>query len=727
MRRARFTAVSSALLVFLVAHAPCHSSSALDVGCADLGLSQIAVLISEFYPRGLCGDEYVVLLNAGSLTCNLRNWTLSDGEGAICFRSDYWLDAGRELSLSMNSSSFAAAFAHPPSVALDEPNSTLISITGTFRLGDQGDSLVLLTQGQSVADSVWYGEEGQAPAVWIGPAVPKPSQGEVLKRVAVGGRCLDTNCRDDWTPFREYRYGYTEASPLVIEVGPGKVTAFTAPDSALEILRDRSAAATREVRICAYEASSEELCASLLQALSRGVRVSVVVDGAPAGGISDDEMTFLSVLARAGADVRLISGNASRDIVQHVWHMHAKYAVFDGEHAVVLSENFVDSALPPGQLTGNRGWGVLASDPVIAQYLTALFDDDSRLTRPDVKEWRFDPRYDRDAMISNASVESEQRRVIEPLTSTLSSKVSVYVTPDCSVPSPFICSLLSGAGSILAEQFQTDLQWTTRWTGTPSTSPIVESMMACIRGGGNARVLFDSSWFNVERNSATCDYLRREATVAGRAGGFEMMDQGGPVQILHNKGFVIDGQVSVVSSNNWVFASFARNRELALVVDSPEIASFFAEAFNIDWYGDDTPPTADAGADIEVRLGDRVVLNGSLSSDNHVIASWSWDLYSDGQPDGASPCLEFYATKPGRFSATLTVYDPWGNRDTATVEFIVTPSQAASRDRGIWSLPAAQLFMAGLAGLASGLFIARRMWNRRRARLIVRYPIDEGQ
>jgi phosphatidylserine/phosphatidylglycerophosphate/cardiolipin synthase-like enzyme len=54
---------------------------------------------------------------------------------------------------------------------------------------------------------------------------------------------------------------------------------------------------------------------------------------------------------------------------------------------------------------------------------------------------------------------------------------------------------------------------------------------------------------------------------------------------VHNKGFVIDGRTVVVSSQNFSPAGIYENRDAGVILESPEIAQYFAPIFDADWAG----------------------------------------------------------------------------------------------------------------------------------------------
>jgi parallel beta-helix repeat protein len=89
---------------------------------------------------------------------------------------------------------------------------------------------------------------------------------------------------------------------------------------------------------------------------------------------------------------------------------------------------------------------------------------------------------------------------------------------------------------------------------------------------------------------------------------------------------------------------------------------------------DTTPPTANAGASIQIGLGEIAVFNGSSSSDDSgTIANFSWSFTYDGALVtlcGMNP--EFKFEKPGSHEVTLTVWDPSGNSASTTIWINVT-------------------------------------------------------
>jgi len=709
MRRRRVLAVSSALLFMSVAFAPCHFLSS-DRVRSEAVPAEASVLISEFYPCGLLDDEYVKLKSATQIPVDLRNWSLTDGEGVLRFCQDQWLQPSSSLTVSMNASSYFSAYGMCPDISTIDPRTQRnVSVNGSWRLSDAGDSLALLDSKGVAVDFVVYGNCSDISLSWNGPPVPALRKGEVCKRIAAGPSCQDTNSRVDWQPFREYKYGYTEFESLETTVAPGALTAFVSPDCSLDVVTDTLSSARSSIRLCAYELDSVAVCTSLSQAAARGVSVQVLLDGAPAGGISERETICASVLASGGVHLDMLNGNLSSKIVQHIGPLHAKYLVVDYRASIVLSENFVESGLPVDKLCGNRGWGVMIEDANVARYLAELFDSDSRASRSDVFEWRKCPRFDANAVLPSSPQVNHTRGILRPLRSTCESRIRLVPSPDGSLVAPFAGSIFSAASSIKTEQFQVDLLWDTRWDESPRPSPLLEALEVAMSRGASVEMLLDSTWFNLETNSDVVAHMASNALNASWAGEFKLSDSSGPVTVLHNKGAVIDGGRVLISSNNWGYSSFARNRELAAILESNELATYFSKAFGLDWTPDEIAPSADAGEDQTVGLGEQVRLDAGGSSDDRVIAHWAWDIDEDGEVECTTEQAWFFATKPGRIEISLTVEDAWGNKgyDTVTVEIRSDDSPISYGGDPVGRLGVLISIVGGSIGLLIGALVAK--------------------
>lgn len=696
------------MLLLSVVLAPHHAEFRIP---AELKVSGVAqhLLITEFYPCALSDDEYFVITNPSANRMNLKNYSVTDGEGTLTFVASIWLQPSSSASVSMNSTSYVMAYGRAPDFTVDDPSGVL-SRKGTFRLGDAGDSVALSGPGGAQVDFVKYGSSLELSPIWIGPPMPSLRQGEIARRIHVGLAWQDSDTARDWTPFREYRYGYTEFDTAKMTIPAGDFTAFTSPDCSLEVVLDALKGSQMSIRLCTYELSSAAVCHELVAASARGVNVRILIDGAPAGGMSPDQAVCLSALTKAGIDVATVNGNLSSKVVQHFGPLHSKYAVIDSLRCLILSENFVESGVPVDRLTANRGWGISIMSSEAGRYLSSIFDSDARRSRPDVVPWSVDLRYSDSAALPEVPKSNHSFGALAPMRSTTDAIVELIPSPDASELSPFLCPVISESRSMIVEQFQVDLYWASRWSGSHAISPLLDSIVGAMRGGSSVRMLFDSSWFNAEGNGPAVAFLSGVSDNASLPGGFKLMDPRNPISVVHNKGAVFDGHLTLVSSNNWGSSSFAKNRELAALIDSEEVGAYFTRAFDMDWTPDVTPPVAEAGDDLTIHLGEVLELNGSGSLDDRAIAHFGWDLNGDGYLESETPLARFVPNHAGRFELRLSVEDGWGNRDTDTLTVEVV-SQDSAREALMtsWKIP----YLAGSAAAGLGVVLGRRLALRR--------------
>ena len=87
---------------------------------------------------------------------------------------------------------------------------------------------------------------------------------------------------------------------------------------------------------------------------------------------------------------------------------------------------------------------------------------------------------------------------------------------------------------------------------------------------------------------------------------------------------------------------------------------------------DDEPPVAVAGDDFDAFVGDKVIFNGSASTDNGVATSYEW-AFKDGAGDIklVGMVVTYVFSYPGTYTVTLTVSDQAGNEDTDTLRAVL--------------------------------------------------------
>jgi PKD repeat protein len=146
---------------------------------------------------------------------------------------------------------------------------------------------------------------------------------------------------------------------------------------------------------------------------------------------------------------------------------------------------------------------------------------------------------------------------------------------------------------------------------------------------------------------------------------------------LHNKGLVVDGKKTLISSINWVRNSVAQNREVGVIIESTEVAEYFTQVFFWDW---NEPPVSNAGSDITATTMETIEFNEpSYDSDDNII-SYFWDFDDGTNSTLKNPSHRF--SKEGVYEVKLTVFDGQYT-DSSTITVIASEAEATEGELGL--------------------------------------------
>ncbi|MGQ0798066.1 MAG: phospholipase D-like domain-containing protein, partial [Methanobacteriota archaeon] len=430
---------------------------------------------------------------------------------------------------------------------------------------------LLVDASGAVADVYVYGDSSYAGPGWAGPAAPPTGRGEVAIRAAVEGVLRDHDDATDWDGLRDHRIGQSAfEAPGRTVTGPA-IPVVSPRDGAglvLSALHD----ARESIEVAVYTLTHEGIASVLAGAASRGVRVRVLLDGNPVGGLEDVSRAVASGVAWAGAEVRWLRG--AGDVVKRYRYLHAKYAIVDGTRLIVSSENFGDSGFPGANEDGNRGWTVVLDDPGLASELRAVFEAD------------FDPRR-RDSVAHEPEsvwTPSETGAIApwSPPTEGRTRAARLVIGPDTTLDPDGLLGLLASARDrIWIEAFYIEETW------REAPNPFLAAAVDAARRGVDVRILLDGSGWNddpdAEGNDDLVDRLIERARDEGLRLEARLVAPYGRVDRVHNKGVVVDGGTVLVSSMNWAHASATENREIGLILRDPAVAAAFESALQADW------------------------------------------------------------------------------------------------------------------------------------------------
>ncbi|MEE6209775.1 phospholipase D-like domain-containing protein [Salarchaeum sp. III] len=447
--------------------------------------------------------EYVTL--SVPENTSLGAYTLADGETTV--------------RLPDRTVSGLVALAADPALARNLTDARVVRVPGFPRLANGGETLVLRRNG-TVVDRLTY---ENAP------------ESEVF---ADGG----------WRPLGATDFQTATASDVA-------VSAFALPDAPQRVLAALRGAEER-VLLAGYTFSSPRVARVLAAAADRGVRVRVLVEGGPVGGVAVNSARVLGDLAAAGVEVRVFDGPRSR----YAYH-HAKYAVVD-DRALVTSENW-----KPGGVGGHatRGWGVVLRNPAVADHLAAVHAADS--TWRDGVAWS---TYRANATFQDgAPATAAYRSDFAAWNGT--ADASVFVTPEDGHQTT-LGVLRNASERLLVQQVHID------------DARFLNATLDAARRGVRTRVLLGGAWYVREENRALVERLRTTARDEGLPLRARVVDPRSRFDHLHVKGVVTEN-AALVGSLNWNHESVVENREVMVQLRGGAVADYYARVFRADWRG----------------------------------------------------------------------------------------------------------------------------------------------
>ena len=350
----------------------------------------------------------------------------------------------------------------------------------------------------------------------------------------------------------------------VTPTGPADVTAFVLPDTpAVPVTAIQSA--NKRILLAGYTYASPRVTDALLAAFDRGVRVQVLLEGSPVGGLSTAQRTQLNRLSNNGIAVQLLAGTPAR----FAYH-HPKYAVID-DTAIVLSENWK----PAGTGGHNsRGWGVHAHSPATAGELASVFAHDS--TGYDVVPW------------SQARTDIVFNEVL-PATGQYPTQFDAELI---SVDEIRVLTAPGNAGEAVRDRIDTAEKRIDVVSPRMNPSgPYFYALVDAAKRGIQVRLLLSDAWYDTDRNRAVVGRAS-ELNASGLPIRAQIVTSGDQFGKIHAKGAIIDDRIALVGSLNWNEHAGTENREVVLELVGDEPATYYSRVFTADWQGYDQTNTA---------------------------------------------------------------------------------------------------------------------------------------
>jgi len=581
--------------------------------------------IIAFVPDGYAfrdADEAFAIQNVGTNSLFLWGWQVTDGEGRITL-PDITLLPGDSLWCARQATAFTAVWGEKPGCEYGEDTDPDVpDATGhPINFNNKGDELQLLRPLGQVADAVVFGDMGDATIEgWSGdvlfPYTPTNAfarTGQVFYRLFDPVSHLplkDTDTRADWAQGnRDPILGKRTAYPgwdLVDFILPLHLTYDTplsanllvTPDNALAPLLEIILTAESHIYVESYELTHPSIVEALARKAQAGLDVRVLLEGGPAGGLTDDSRWAAQQLVEAGARVDFMVNDVN-DAHDRYPYLHAKFIIIDSHTLVLSTENFKLASLPAdtedGETLGRRGYMVIFRETEIADRAKTIFMHDDDYAHHDIFPWQPDhPQYGRPHDPNYQPPQPEDLmgyrvRYPQPFRAEDVSEAVLFTAPEASL-TPLL-SLIDQAGPgdiILTQQLFEHPYWgPTNSNARDDPNVRLEALIAAARRGATVRILLDNFFDDpndIRSNLNTINYLNDIAQS-------EVLDlkarRGNPAGTgLHAKLYLlaIGGQRWVIiSSMNGGEASNKLNREMGLALQTEQGYNALATVFWNDW------------------------------------------------------------------------------------------------------------------------------------------------
>jgi len=346
--------------------------------------------------------------------------------------------------------------------------------------------------------------------------------------------------------------------------------AGVSPDCSYRLVEAAIDAAQYDLSIYIYNISAPYLLDLLCSAEERGVHVRVMYD------VTDSGAGERQALDDIGVEIKTAPSTDGRRVFTVC---HQKFAVIDNATLLIGSANWAKSSIPlstvPGKFVkANREWIIRIDNPSLATWFKALFDADwdIPILPAALAEAEVPPP---GPTFFPAMLAAPPAQVFDIQQFDLAQPVKV--TPIIS-PNNYFNVV---GGLIMAAQASIDIEQQYILEGGPKTVILLKALHRRKADGIQIRVIVSPAF----RKVGATDNWEKSMNSLDKYG---LLDCLRAMNLsffahLHNKGVLIDRQKVLVSSTNWSENSITCAREAGVLIQSPDVAEYYAKVFDLDW------------------------------------------------------------------------------------------------------------------------------------------------
>jgi hypothetical protein len=386
---------------------------------------------------------------------------------------------------------------------------------------------------------------------------------------------------------------YVPASnaPLDPVVTTTTITAHVSPDAGLATLEAFLQGTKNGLLIGMYDFTSGGILRTFEAVLNGEKTLRMVLDNPAPNPTRDqtDTQTVQELNQTLGSRAQIARALERNDTFASAWMFpaayHIKVIVRDGTAFWLSSGNLNNSnqpdlASPPN--TEDRDWHVIVEDHTLAQIFAAYLNQDyvSASQHQDVQSG------DIAAAVSDAHAKAAAQTNPPPpppakaaslvpakVFPNISVKITPLLTPDTLPNDPSKGQYLSNILALIGgaqQKLYIQLQYIEASSGTGDYDTLLKAIAARVEAGVDVRLIeslqYGEKW--VEKMKSEGVDLTANIRLQSN---------------VHNKGFVVDSQAVVVSSQNFSPEGIRQNRDAGVIIESADVAGYFEQIFLTDW------------------------------------------------------------------------------------------------------------------------------------------------
>jgi len=398
----------------------------------------------------------------------------------------------------------------------------------------------------------------------------------------------------------------------------GEFVAYASPEATYALTKAFLQAATASIVIGIYDFTAGYMKELLLQAMRRGVKVTLMLDLDGREG----ETPLFEELKTFGCKA-VPAPSCASEHAHFFSSSHEKAIVIDDTWTLVQSGNYSDNSIPFNEhdggdlaafVPGNRDMGLAVRSPELAAFARDLLRSDIQLELDGAGGVALGAMALAEPLVLlQAAPEAPPPRLFPSKRFTPGTPVRVtpVLSPDnyMDVVPDF---LAAAERSIVIEQ-----QY------IRGNQPTIQRLLRAVREAMDrtptlqVRIVLGQPF-------PGSDFARNTQEIRDLGPNFGLF-LGTHVKLItheffvhcHNKLIIVDEETVLVGSQNWSTSAVAKNREMSLLVRYPELARHYQSIFDLDWETglDDFPEPDDnffaaaalpAGGLVRLNLGDYI-------------------------------------------------------------------------------------------------------------------------